>query len=108
MSPTQQPVGQVAALHSLPPTQLPSGSQAWLGPHVLHAWPFAPHASGVVETTHWLPTQQPGQFAGPHVGRGWQVRAFGWPSCAQTSPRPHALHCSPCFPQAVVSLPVTH
>jgi hypothetical protein len=102
--PTQHPAHGVGLLQSVPATHAPP-EQTWFAPHARHAWPFAPQACAVVETTHWLPAQQPGHVAGLH-GRLWHVRAFGWPSPTQVCPPAHARQASPWRPHAVESAPV--
>jgi hypothetical protein len=71
--PTQQPA-QLPALHVTGVWHV--RSFGWpCGMHCLpvaaqfvHAWPCLPHAVASLPMTHFVPSQQPPQFCGPHVG----------------------------------------
>ncbi len=81
MSPTQQPA-QVAGEHAAAGWQTPALHDSF-ALQAAHTAPPLPHAAGVPESTHWFPTQQPGQVAALQVTGVWHVRSFGWPTAAQ-------------------------
>jgi hypothetical protein len=82
-----------------------------VGPHVSpNSWQFwhdappPPHCVGSKPARHVLPTQQPLQFAGPHVGGAVQNPPFG--TGVHTSPKAAQFeHCSPNSPHEVGRLP---
>jgi hypothetical protein len=66
--PKQQPPPQLSGPHVGLPVHWPPppglAVQAWpLLAQFWHCWPFAPHDVALVPVRHWLPTQQPLQFA---------------------------------------------
>jgi hypothetical protein len=75
---------QFAALQPTVGVQVPA-LHVSLTPQPLQTSPPLPHAAGVVATTHWLPTQHPGQFAGPQVTGVSHVRPAPqtWPVAVQ-------------------------
>jgi hypothetical protein len=86
-SASQQPLGQVAALHCVTQAfcmQLPR-------PQLRQAMPPLPHAASLVPLRHTPPWQQPfAQFEGPHASSHcWSVQVVLHIEHA-TPPRPHA------------------
>jgi hypothetical protein len=73
-----------------------------------HAEPCLPHAVESLPVTQVVPSQQPPQFCGPHVGVPWQrpppppVGVQTWPFAAQF------VHASPLVPHAWPAIPVRH
>lgn len=91
---SQQPLGQVEALHWVTQAfcwQLPS-------PQLRQAMPPVPHAVSELPPRHTPPWQQPlGQLAGPHASsHAWRVQVVL-----------HIEHATPPRPQALASVPGT-
>ena len=99
--PSQQPSGQVVALHVEPPLHRPALHVCPLA-HTPQVAPLPPHAEVAVPTWQTLPWQQPsGQFS------GLQVEPPEQRPLLQVWPAPQALHVAPPAPQVVVVRPVS-
>jgi hypothetical protein len=108
MSPTQQPVGQLEALHAPVTTHCPAVLHISLEPHVLQASPLLPHARFVWFVTHVLPAQQPGQFCGPQSPVCMQIPPLGPPAGMHVSVELQGAQACPFAPHAKVLVPSTH
>ncbi len=91
VSPSQQPVGQVAALQLAVATHTPpSAEQVEPAPHAAQLRPPTPQAVVLVPVWQTPETQQPEQFAGPHGSmHAWLEHVVAQLEQA-TPPLPHA------------------
>jgi hypothetical protein len=89
----QQPLAQVAGLQGFR-AHSPDASQCSSALHTVQGKPPAPHALSLGFWMHWLPLQQPLQFAGPQPS--W-VQAPFW----QRSLLSQATQAEPLIPQVL-------
>ena len=108
MSPTQQPVGQLAALQAPVATHWPAALHISLVPHVLQASPLLPQAREVSFVTHVLPAQQPAQFSGPQPAVPTQKPPTTPPTPVQVSFDAQGAQACPLIPHEVSSVPERH
>jgi hypothetical protein len=108
---SQQPVGQLVALHTQEPLTHASPAGQLVGVqeheppmhscpvgHATQAAPFAPHCAAVGGVTHDVPLQQP-------VGQSVELQ-YGTQLCPVHSlPALHATHAAPPVPQSALAVP---